>query len=185
MTIEEAIEHAREVAEGCPAEDRQCAYQHNELADWLEKLKAYKATGLTPEEIVALRASFQELKKEAVPLIQAKIEGRLVMLPCSMENPVYVIARCKDVCLYQERETGAVDCPFEEDCPFDACEDNQVHVFETTIPGFFDNENRDGELHLFLDNLKFDFTEKDIGKTVFLTREEAEAAMAAQKEKKG
>ena len=45
MTIEEAIEHAREVAEVCPAEDRQCAYQHDELADWLEELKAYRELG--------------------------------------------------------------------------------------------------------------------------------------------
>lgn len=51
MTIEEAITHAREVAEGCPAEDRQCAYQHDELADWLEELKAYRETGLTPGDI--------------------------------------------------------------------------------------------------------------------------------------
>ena len=45
MNIEEAIAHAREVAEGCPAEDRQCAYQHDELADWLEELKAYRKLG--------------------------------------------------------------------------------------------------------------------------------------------
>lgn len=51
MTIEEAIEHAREVAEGCPAGDRQCAYQHDKLADWLEELKAYRETGLTPEDV--------------------------------------------------------------------------------------------------------------------------------------
>jgi len=65
VTIEEAIAHAREVAEGCPAEDRQCAYQHDKLCDWLEELKTYKATGLTPEEIVALQASFRELKKRS------------------------------------------------------------------------------------------------------------------------
>lgn len=51
MTIEEAIAHAREVAEGCPAEDRQCAYQHDKLAAWLEELKAYRETGLTPGDI--------------------------------------------------------------------------------------------------------------------------------------
>lgn len=45
MNIEEAIAHARKVAEGCPAEDRQCAYQHDELADWLEELKAYRKLG--------------------------------------------------------------------------------------------------------------------------------------------
>ncbi len=57
MTIDEAITHAREVEEGCPAEDRQFAYQQ---ADWLEELKAYKATGLTPEEIV----KYKQLEKE-------------------------------------------------------------------------------------------------------------------------
>lgn len=51
MSIEEAIAHAREVAEGCPAEARQCAYQHDKLADWLEELKAYRETGLTPGDI--------------------------------------------------------------------------------------------------------------------------------------
>ncbi len=56
MNIDEAITHAREVAEGCPAEDRQCAYQHDELAEWLEELKAYKATGLKPEEITVGQA---------------------------------------------------------------------------------------------------------------------------------
>lgn len=54
MSIDEAVAHAREVAEGCPAEDRQCAYQHDKLADWLEELKAYRETGLKPEEITAL-----------------------------------------------------------------------------------------------------------------------------------
>ena len=89
MTIEEAVTHAREVAEGCQAEDRQCAYQHDELADWLEELKAYRETGLTPEGVAALQASNQELKKEAVPLMRAKIQDRLVILPCKLGETVY------------------------------------------------------------------------------------------------
>lgn len=148
-----------EMCIGCPEVDK-----------IINRLGAYEDTGLMPEEIDHLR-----------DLAQAEQDGRLVVLPCSMENPVYVIAKCKDVVLYQERDTGAVDCPFEEDCPFDACEDDQVHVFETTIPGFIYNEDRDSELKLFLDNIKFDFSKKDIGKTVFLSREEAEAALEAQK----
>ena len=90
MTIEEAIAHAREVAEGCPAEDRQCAYQHDKLADWLEELKAYRETGQTPEEVTALQASNQELKKEALPLMYAKIQDRLVILPCKVTDTVYI-----------------------------------------------------------------------------------------------
>ena len=39
MELREAIEHARTVAEGCPAGDRDCAYQNDKLADWLEELE--------------------------------------------------------------------------------------------------------------------------------------------------
>lgn len=44
MEIKEAIVHARQVANGCPS-DRDCAYQHDKLADWLEELLAYRAIG--------------------------------------------------------------------------------------------------------------------------------------------
>lgn len=90
MTVEEAIAHAREAAEGCSAEDRQCAYQHDELADWLEELKAYRETGLAPEEVTALRASNRELKKETLPILQAKVQDRLVILPCKVTDTVYI-----------------------------------------------------------------------------------------------
>ena len=49
MTIDEAIAHAREVAEGCRAENGDCAYQHDKLTEWLVELKAYRETGLKPE----------------------------------------------------------------------------------------------------------------------------------------
>ena len=50
MEIKEAIEHAREVAEGCPS-DRDCAYQNDKLIDWLEELLSYRAIG-TPEQLL-------------------------------------------------------------------------------------------------------------------------------------
>ena len=37
MDIEEAIAHARQVAEDCSC-GVECAYQHDRLADWLEEL---------------------------------------------------------------------------------------------------------------------------------------------------
>ena len=175
----------------------------NNYKELIEQLERYGLTngtslgrhmGIMDEAASALTTLTEEVDKLRVELesyralgpidhlrelVQADQDGQLMVLPCSMEDPVYVIAKCKDVVLYQERDTGAVDCPFEEDCPFDACEDDQVHVFKTTIPGFIYNEDRDSELKLFLDNIKFDFSKKDIGKTVFLTREEAEAALSA------
>ncbi|MDE6456103.1 MAG: hypothetical protein K2L38_09415 [Dysosmobacter sp.] len=41
----------------------------------VERLAAYEETGLTPEEITALQASNQELKKEALPLMQLFLSG--------------------------------------------------------------------------------------------------------------
>lgn len=52
MTIDEAISHAREVASRM-FDDRlhciKCAEEHEQLAEWLEELKQYRAIG-TPEE---------------------------------------------------------------------------------------------------------------------------------------
>lgn len=93
MTIEEAIAHAREVAEGCPAEDRQCAYQHDELADWLEELKAYRETGQTPEEIHKLLSIDRwndAVEKEWLKCLQAEKDGLLVKLPCKITDTVYI-----------------------------------------------------------------------------------------------
>ena len=38
MTLDEAIDHAREIAGGCG----ECADEHRQLAEWLEELKALK-----------------------------------------------------------------------------------------------------------------------------------------------
>ena len=93
MNIEEAITHAREVADGCPAEDRQCAYQHDELADWLEELKAYRETGRTPEEIhklISIDRWNDAVEKEWLKYLQMEKERRLVVLPCKVTDTVYI-----------------------------------------------------------------------------------------------
>ena len=38
MTLDEAIEHAREKANGCG----ECAKEHQQLAEWLEELKQFR-----------------------------------------------------------------------------------------------------------------------------------------------
>lgn len=42
MELNEAIIHARQVADGCGVDGRDCAYQHYKLADWLEELQALR-----------------------------------------------------------------------------------------------------------------------------------------------
>lgn len=68
MDIKEAIIHARQVAEGCGVDSRDCAYQHDCLADWLEELVAYRA-----------KVPFDRLD-EAAALVKAGDEGRVVEL---------------------------------------------------------------------------------------------------------
>ena len=64
MSIDEAIVHAREVAErnrkqykNCPSDRidirhqtcEECAEEHEQLAEWLEELKAYREIGTVEE----------------------------------------------------------------------------------------------------------------------------------------
>ena len=65
MELIEAIIHAREVAEGCSSDNRDCAYQHDKLADWLEELQRYE---------------------------HLEEQGRLIVLPRKIGTPVYFIA---------------------------------------------------------------------------------------------
>lgn len=47
MTLQEAIDHCREVAKGCS----DCAKEHEQLADWLEELLAFKHVADTPADV--------------------------------------------------------------------------------------------------------------------------------------
>lgn len=54
MTLQEAIDHAREVANGLhPNIDgcSECAKQHGQLADWLEELQEFRRVGATPADV--------------------------------------------------------------------------------------------------------------------------------------
>jgi len=126
-------------AEGCQCEE----------AVW-EKLAAYEDTGLMPEEIVVLQASFEELKKEAVPLMQAKTEGRMVVLPCKMGDTIYMpVGRWNTITGYEEDKCDG----------FHIAQDGILQIKAQCYTG---NHGTYGVP----------------GKTVFLTREEAEAALA-------
>lgn len=47
MTLDEAIEHAKEVARTC--DDKACAAEHEQLAEWLSLLKVYTDTHMAKE----------------------------------------------------------------------------------------------------------------------------------------
>lgn len=82
MVLQEAIEHAREVAEGCAAGNKECAYQHDKLADWLEELKKVK-------DILGSDYNLDRLRD----LVEADRDGRCTVFPC----------KPSDVTVYQLR----------------------------------------------------------------------------------
>lgn len=64
MTIDEAIAHAREVANNESCE--KCAKEHEQLAEWLEELKIYKESNISVKTYQQGRADAIEEYKIAL-----------------------------------------------------------------------------------------------------------------------
>lgn len=159
MTVAEAINRACDEAEkfdeACRIA-RQQAEAINELCAWTDELKAYRETGLTPEEVTALQVSNQELKKEALPILQAKVQDRLVILPCGLGETVYANFAIRG------------DYLREKDKPYPC---------EVVFIGL----SKEPFLHIqFKNGRVFPVKFCEVGKTVFTTREAAEAALKEQ-----
>ncbi len=129
-------------------------YPRNIPEERFLKLAAYEDTGLTPEEVTALQASNQELKKEALPLLQAKIQDRLMVLPCKVQDVVYEVNKRGFISTYKVISIHLSAC--------------SILIGWELIDGLYTNLNG--------------FEASAIGKTVFLTREEAEAALKKREE---
>ena len=159
MTVAEAINRACDEAEkfdeACRVA-RQQAEAVNELCAWTDELKAYRETRLTPEEVTALQVSNQELKKEASPILQAKVQDRLVILPCGLGETVYANFAIRG------------DYLREKDKPY-PCE---VVFIGLSKEPFLNIQFKNGRMF----QVKF----CEVGKTVFTTREAAEAALKEQ-----
>ena len=122
----------------------------------VNRLADYEDTGLAPEEVKALRESNQELKKEALPILQAKVQDRLVILPCGLGETVYANFAIRG------------DYLREKDKPYPC---------EVVFIGL----SKEPFLHIqFKNGRVFPVNFSKIGKTVFTTREEAEAALKEQ-----
>ena len=133
-----------------------------------EDLRAYKATGLTPEQCenakVIIESAFSDdtSKAERIrELLKADKDGRVVVLPCKVGNTLWVTGRDN---VPREMELEAPDiravCTDEDNLCMSTC-----------------NRKPDGFCAYRLRN---DGT--DIGKTIFLTHEEAEKALEVMKD---
>ena len=135
---------------------------------WVDRLAAYEDTGLEPEEVTALQKDWSDLCTvigecggidRLRELAEADKDGRVVVLPCKVGEKLWVIGRDN---VPREMALEAPDirtvCTDEDNLCMATC-----------------NRKPDGYCAYRLRN---DGT--SIGKTVFLTREEAEKALEEQ-----
>lgn len=170
--------------------DRRILYGRGNIKFWhlIDRLAAYEDTGLTPEAIEGMKRSFfGEIAAEiseadggvdlrrAKEIATAEAEGRLLVLPCKVGDTVFVIAYCGEIYTHRDWDTGSLECPFEDDCDAEKCDDDTLRIFETTCFGFCMDE-LDKKLHICVKDIGLDSGDV-LGERVFLTREEAETAL--------
>ena len=133
----------------------------------VDRLAAYEDTGLTPEEVFALIKGWSDLcttigECDGIDrlreLAEADKAGRLVMLPV---RPVLTQSIGSMLYIIEEGE-----------------------IVEDLLCEALIGMESNGEINIFYTTLsdQISFEQADIGKTVFLTREEAEAALEAMKD---
>lgn len=136
----------------------------------VERLAAYEETGLTPEESkrmsnilmdvgIDYNCSWEYVKNWLLDdrlreLDEADKDGRVVVLPCKAGDTVYEVTSRKTISEYRVKAI-------------------RVELFCTFIEWDI--------VAGFVDKSIFGVPVDEIGKTVFLTREEAEAALEAMK----
>lgn len=130
------------------------------FAEIRERLKRYEDTGAMPDVLEELLESLARIEKlggwdQVDRWVKAAAEGRLVDLPCKVGDTVW-IKNHKFAAEIESISIGGKDGPCFEWTEYDRGFD----LTEVWDEGYF--------------------TEKEIGKTVFLTREEAEAALKGE-----
>ena len=128
-----------------------------------DRLAAYEETWLTPEEIDMDHEAAETLRRlcrdfdldRLEELVKADRDGRLVVPPCKAEDTVYEVTSRKTISEYRVKAI-------------------RVELFCTFIEWDI--------VAGFVDKSIFGVPVDEIGKTVFLTREEAEAALETMKD---
>lgn len=116
-----------------------------------ERLAAYEDTRLEPEEITAMRHTLDEYHKLADPLLRAQADGRLVVLPCKVGNTVWA-------------NLDGMRHPRKCVIEFANIGSHVTTIVFSTVDGLRE---------------QYGVNPNSFGKTVFLTREEAEKSLEA------
>ena len=146
-----------------------------------ERLKQYEDTKRTPEQIEALEAAImgkavaQITEFEGLPIARlrelavADQEGRVAIFPCKGWLDIVF----GDQVLFWGIDTDYIEEPIREISLDDA---NRISWYEGYDTVYLIGYDENGE--------RWEFSPPEIGKTVFLTREEAEKALAEMEGKK-
>ncbi len=133
------------------------------------RLAAYEDTGLEPEDIkeimnrlnerflLLLAKEYETTPKRAMEILMAERDGQLVVLPCKVGDQVY----------------------FPVAGRWDSATIEHIEVWSTGVRFFWVQYDIGPETNELWDD--GDFELDDIGKTVFLTRQEADAALEQMK----
>lgn len=147
--------------------------------EWISVLQdclvAYEETGLTPEEIDMDHEAAEQLRHlcrdcdldRLEELAKAEKDGRLVVLPCKDWLEVVF----GDQVLFWGIDKDYAEQPIREISLDDA---DRIGWYDGYKTVFLKGTDENGEA--------WEFYPEEIGKTVFLTREEAEAALEAMKD---
>lgn len=133
-----------------------------EVVQMADRLAAYEDTGLTPEEIKApftedtmINLAAQALGVEPSrlrELTEADKDGRVVVLPCKVGDTVWIVGTVRK--LYSAK----------------------VRTFFCGHPSAVRGDDVDGHIHM-IRTTECDIPMQEFGKTVFLSRAEAERAI--------
>lgn len=149
------LTNARNRCVFCKAADEECAFAAGEFSAPCPDYKTYQRLSAI-EDILGDDYDLERLKE----LVQADREGKCVVLPCKIGSKLYRTSMRK----MQVYEVSVSREYFHDS-------KNKTTLFAIQI---FENGKKSTSYECF--------EEKDIGKTVFLTREEAEAALEKMKE---
>ena len=142
--------------------------------------------GRVSHQLDCKNSKIESLNKKLQWYAKREKEGLLLKLPCKVGATVYVLAECKNVKSVLdgslENATGYY-CPYElkDNCPHLACEScdevqDKTAVFEDVVMGFVYEL---GMLCVYTENTGI---MGQIGDYIFLTKEEAEKALAEREE---
>lgn len=132
----------------------------------IERIAAYEDTGMTPEQVenakTIIESAFAEdtSKAERIrKLLSADKEGRVVVLPCKVGDTVWIVGTVRK--LYSAK----------------------VRTFFCGHPSAVHGDDDGGHIHM-IRTTECDIPMQEFGKTVFLSREEAEKALQEMEGKK-